>query len=300
MKKKIPVILDTDIGIDIDDTWALAMMLRSPELDVKLILTDTGDTRYRARLTAKLLEIAGRTDIPIGIGIPLENQPMPQVPWVGDYDLSNYPGAVYEDGVGALVDTIMKSTEPVTLISIGPVPNIAAALQRAPQITQQTRYVGMQGSIRYGENGSQPACAEYNIVKYAHACQEVFSAPWEMTITPLDTCGLIRLRGEKYTAVHSCNDPLIQALFENYHIWAKLFKDAAGIDPERESSVLYDTVAIYLAFSEEFLNIEKLPIRVTDDGYTVIDEKAKVIRCATSWKDQTEFENTLVRRLIGA
>jgi len=69
--KKIPVILDTDIGFDIDDLWALVMILKSPELDIKLITTDTGDTYYRAKLVAKTLEIANRTDIPIGVGIPL-------------------------------------------------------------------------------------------------------------------------------------------------------------------------------------------------------------------------------------
>ena len=69
----IPVILDTDIGFDVDDVWALAFLLRCPELEVKLITTTTGDTHYRARIVAKLLEIAGRTDIPIGIGIPLDH-----------------------------------------------------------------------------------------------------------------------------------------------------------------------------------------------------------------------------------
>ena len=67
-----PVILDTDIGFDVDDVWALAFLLRCPELDIKLITTDTGDTHYSAKIVAKLLQIAGRTDIPIGIGIPLD------------------------------------------------------------------------------------------------------------------------------------------------------------------------------------------------------------------------------------
>ncbi|ACK41425.1 MULTISPECIES: nucleoside hydrolase [Dictyoglomus] len=57
---KIPVILDTDIGTDMDDTWALAMLLNSPELDPKLITTVNGDTLYRAKLVAKLLKIAGK------------------------------------------------------------------------------------------------------------------------------------------------------------------------------------------------------------------------------------------------
>ncbi len=69
--KKIPVILDTNLGTDIDDSWAIAYMLKCPELDVKLITTATGDTTYRAKLCARLLRAGGRTDVPIGIGIPL-------------------------------------------------------------------------------------------------------------------------------------------------------------------------------------------------------------------------------------
>ena len=60
MKK--PVILDTDIGIDIDDTWALAMLLNSPELDLRLVSVATGDAAYRARLAAKFLDRAGRAE----------------------------------------------------------------------------------------------------------------------------------------------------------------------------------------------------------------------------------------------
>ena len=65
---RLPVVLATDIGTDIDDTWALAMLLRSPELDLKLVLTETGDPRYRAAVAAKFLEAAGRSDVPIGLG----------------------------------------------------------------------------------------------------------------------------------------------------------------------------------------------------------------------------------------
>ena len=79
----VPVILDTDIGLDVDDVWALAFMLKCPEIDVKLITTNTGDTTYSARLVAKLLEIAGRTDIPVGVGIPLDLLPARTRPgWV--------------------------------------------------------------------------------------------------------------------------------------------------------------------------------------------------------------------------
>ena len=66
---RIPVIIDTDIGSDIDDTWALAMALGCPEIDVRMVVTCTGDTHYRAKIVCKFLERVGRTDIPVGIGL---------------------------------------------------------------------------------------------------------------------------------------------------------------------------------------------------------------------------------------
>ena len=130
--RAIPVVLDTDIGTDIDDSWALAYLLRCPELDLKLVLTDTGDTRYRAKVAAKLLQRAGRTDVPVGIGRPgtMGEAERNLDPWVRGYDLGKYPGRVVEDGIGALIDTVMHSPEPVTIIAIGAVPNLAEALAR--------------------------------------------------------------------------------------------------------------------------------------------------------------------------
>ncbi|MCX6993736.1 MAG: nucleoside hydrolase [Kiritimatiellaeota bacterium] len=292
----IPVILDTDIGDDIDDTWALAMMLKSPELDVRLVVSDQGNTSYRARIIAKMLEVAQRTDIPVGIGIHQEIRPdaEPQGPWVADYDLKNYPGTVHDDGVKAIIDTIMRSSEPVTLICIGPVPNIAEALRREHRIASKCKFVGMFGSIRRSHREDGKVIAEWNVVSDIKACQKVFSAPWrEMVITPLDTCGQIRLKGRPYRRVCSSSDPLTQAVIENYRIWLK------G-KPDEQSSILFDTVAIYLAFAEDLLVMENLGIRVTDDGFTIPDPRARSIRCAIEWKDLDAFENLLVQRLTQA
>ena len=112
----IPTILDTDIGHDVDDVWALAFLLRCPEVEVKLITTSTGDTVYRAKLVAKILQFMDRTDIPIGIGIPLDDNPHTHDSWLGDFDLGQYLGLVIEDGVGAICDTIMQAKDPVSLI----------------------------------------------------------------------------------------------------------------------------------------------------------------------------------------
>lgn len=294
--KRIPVILDTDIGDDIDDTWALAMMLNSPELDVKLIVSDTGNTNYRAKIIAKLLETAGRTDIPVGVGLPFEVDHFAQQEWIKGYPLKDYPGTVHRDGIGAMIDTIMNSPEPITLICIGPVPNIGEALKREPRIAENARFVGMHGSVYKGYENSDTISPECNVVYFTPDCQKVFTAPWDVTITPLDTCGLVVLDGEQYQSILACDDPLIRAVIENYRIWTPSW-DALN-QPNIKSSTLFDTVAIHLAYSEKYLKMEELGIRVTDDGYTVIDEKAKRVHVAVKWTDFDGFKDELVARLL--
>ncbi len=299
-RTRIPLILDTDIGYDIDDTWALAMLLKSPEVDLKLVVSETNDTTYCSKLLAKMLTIAKRTDVPVGVGIKYNDTAGGQAAWVENYDLSSYAGKVHEDGVGALIETIMNSPEPITLCCIGPVPNIAAALEREPRIAERTRFVGMHGCLWGDRSGNMHA--EYNVKCFVPAAQKVFAAPWQggVTITPLDTCSHVVLTGERYRKVRDCQDPVVQALMDNYRYWAKYHQGPNyHPDPETRSTELYDTVAVYLTFSEELLVMEELGIRVTDDGFTRIDKAAKKLRCATEWKNLAAYEDFLVKRLTG-
>lgn len=298
--KPIPVIFDSDIGGDIDDTWALAYLLRSPELDLKLLVTDFGDTVYRAKVAARLLEVAGRSDVPIGIGLRQSAESGAQQEWVADYSLDQYKGTVHEDGIQAMIDLIRGSEEPLTLIAVGPAPNLAVALERAPDIAEKVRFVGMYGSVRVGYNGSPKPESEWNVRADIEAARAIFTAPWEMTLTPLDTCGTLKLTGENYAAVRGSKDPLAQAVLENYRLWLPhidwLPEDT---DPEVESTVLFDIVAVYLAFAEDFVEIEELGLRVTDDGMTIEDSSGKRARTAVRWKDRAALEAQIVERLAG-
>ena len=295
----IPVILDSDIGDDIDDTWALLMLLRSPEFDVKLVVSDFGNAIYRCRLFAKLLELAGCTHIPVGVGLDPDDEAGRQSGWIGDYRLDDYPGTVYRDGVQALIETVMQSPEPVTLLCIGPVPNIAEALRREPAIAHNARFVGMHGSIYKGYDGAATPAAEWNVKSNPGALQQVFAAPWDCTITPLDTCGLVTLTGANYQRIYRSEDPWLRALIENYRIWLPLAPFIKpGTDPGRMSTTLFDTVAVHAAYSQEFMVMEDLPLRVTDDGYTVVDRRnGRPVHCATKWQNIQAFKNRLVDTL---
>ncbi len=296
----IPVILSTDIGDDIDDTWALALALSCPELDVKLVVGDYGNPLPRARLIAKFLEAAGRTDIPVGVGFDAEcKADFRQAKWVEGYDLDRYPGKVHRDGVQAMIDLVRASKEPVTLICIGPVPNIAEALRREPRIAEKARFVGMHGSVRVGYGqGSKPA-AEWNVRANPAACRAALSAPWDITITPLDTCGLVQLRDGKFARVRECTDPMVRALMDNYRVWTEWNRahGNAGADPEKASSTLFDCVAVYLAVARDLCVMESLSLRVDDEGFTREDPAGCRMNVATRWKDLAAFEDWLAKRL---
>ena len=296
----VPVILDTDIGDDIDDTWALALLLKSPELDLKLVVGDYGEAQYRARLLAKLLERAGRSDVPVGVGLDIApHGDGRQAAWVKDYNLKSYPGKVRADGVQAIIDTIMNSPQPVTLICIGPMPNIAEALKREPRIAQHARFVGMQGSVHVGYGGAKQPQAEWNVKADPKACQQVFAAPWDITITPLDTCGLVTLTGDRYRRVRDTTDRNVADLIANYRIWLTNQPTLAQDMADKHSTTLFDPVAVYLAIGPDQCVMEKLNLRVTDDGFTVIDPQARQVNVATQWKDLGAYEDFLVERLTG-
>ncbi len=289
----IPVILDTDIGGDIDDTWALGLLLRCPELKTKLVVTATADTFYRARLTAKFLDQFGRADVPLAAGIrqPSDGPRERQKNWIGDYQMSDYPQKIREDGVQALIDCVKASPEPVTLVAIGPLTNVAEAVRRAPEIAGRCRFVAMAGSIRRGHENEDHPIAEFNVVKDIAAAQVVFAAPWrESIITPLDSCGLVRLTGARYQAVTKSADPLAKLIIQNYRCWL-------GDKDEERSSVLYDAVAVYLAFADEWLQMEELGLRVDDAGFTLVDPTAPKFKVATGWRNLDAFNDFLVERL---
>ncbi len=292
---KIPVIFDTDIGDDIDDTWALIMLLKSPQLDVKLITTTCHNADARGKLLAKLLTVAGRTDIPIGLG-PGGGGKTRQDEWTRDFRLDKYSGKIYKDGARAIVDTINNSREPVTVICVGPLQTMSAALVKDPGIGSKAFFVGMHGSVYKGYGGGKKPSAEYNVRRDAAAARRVLSAPWRRTmITPLDTCGIVQLGGKHFQALKESNDPLVKALLENYRIWAK----KKHVDELNRSSTLYDTVAIYLAYpgAKDLTKLVALSISVTDDGFTRVDPKGTKMAVATEWENLDAYRHLVTEVL---
>ncbi len=300
---KTPVVIVTDIGTDIDDSWAVALALRSPELDVKLILTDAADTTYRAKIVGKLLEAAGRTDVAVGVGeeIPSKGETLETLtPWVGSYDLGKYPGKVYRNGGDALADLVAKSDRTVTVIAIGPVPSLALALKRYPALAPKCRFVGMYGSFDVGYGGGAPS-PETNVRVDPSGFRTVLAAGWkDILLTPLDTCGFVGLAGERYHAIWSATgDPLLRALIESYCIFAPRQTWMTCDYYATRSTTLFDCVAVYLAYSEDLVEVETVRFDVDDAGYTKrAPGGAFTARVALRWRNRDGFEAQLAGRLL--
>jgi inosine-uridine nucleoside N-ribohydrolase len=292
----VPVILDTDLGDDIDDTWALAMMLGLPEqIDLKLVVTASDNTPIKTRLTAKILEKMGHGDVPLGMGKQTSDNPINQESWIGDYDVEDYPGAFHEDGVQALIDMIMASEEMITLCVIGPQTNIAEALKREPEIAKKARVVAMAGSVYVGYQGKPEPQPEWNVLKDVAAARAVFAAPWEVVYAPLDVCGTLTLEGARYEAVANSEHPLAKVTIENYEGWKNRKHYAANA-----SSVLFDTTAIYLCYADALMKTETVKLSLDDKGLTYPDpENGRPVICALDWNDREGFEKLLVEALTG-
>ncbi len=296
----IPVILDTDIGTDIDDTWALAMLLNSPEVQLEAVVTSHGDTHYRALLAAKMLAVAGREDVPVGEGAGdgrLAPDRRGQETWLDGYEADAYGGVYRTDGARLMVDTIMSSPATVTVLCIGPASTTAQALAMAPEMATKARFVGMHGAVRSGYHGSPTPVPEYNVFIDVAAFRTVLAAPWPITLTPLDTCGIVRLEDDEYARVRDAQTPLMRALMANYRAWAGTLGHPEIA--ERASTTLFDTVAVYLAFADALVEMETIRLAVRDDGLTYEAEDGRLVNAALGWADLSAFRQALIHRLIG-
>lgn len=295
----IPVVYDTDIGGDIDDVWALSFLVHSPELELKLVTINKGGVQRKAQVAAKLLTAMGRDDVPIAIGRTNERWTPRYYDWASDFDLSNYDGAVTDDGVEKMIQTIeADSTGRLRLLAVGPMLNVAGVLERRSDLAERVELVAMSGSIYTGYGGSEAPDAEANVEVAPDAARHAYAADWKrFVIAPLDVTGGLHLAGDRYRSIYESDAPTPQAIISAYKVFEPN-ADFADVDVTRRSSTLHDAAAVYLAFSEAYLGLETLSLRVTDDGYTRVDpENGHTVEAALDWTNESAFKDLLVKRL---
>jgi purine nucleosidase len=150
---KIPLLFDTDIGSDIDDTVALTYLLAQPRCELLGITTVTGDPQVRAQLVDTVCQNFGRKEIPIHSGAArplLVPQQQPEVPQ--KTVLSKYPHREHfapNTAIDFLRQTIRSRPHEITLLAVGPFTNVGLLFALDPEIpTLLKQLVIMGGNFR--------------------------------------------------------------------------------------------------------------------------------------------------------
>ncbi|HSS96696.1 MAG TPA: nucleoside hydrolase [Terriglobales bacterium] len=253
------IIIDTDIGDDIDDAFAIALALRSPELQILGISTTFGDTELRARLTDRLLAEAGRQDIPVAAGTPTSfksNFTQRTYAEGGHFAKSSHPNAT-----DFILEQIRKSPNQITLVAIGPLVNVGALIDKdADTFRKLKRVVLMGGSVyrRYGDMGYAPPRGpepEWNIKNDIPSAQKLFASGVPIFMMPLDSTQL-KLDEVKRPLIFRTGTPLTDALTLLYTEWGQ------------QTPTLFDVMTLAYILNPKLCPVTPMHITVDDQGST--------------------------------
>ncbi|GAA1702313.1 nucleoside hydrolase [Microbacterium sediminicola] len=285
MSTRIPVYLDCDTGVD--DAVALAYLLRSDAVDLVGIGTVSGniDSAQAARNTLDLLELAGHPDIPVAIGahdhvthpygggakhVHGENG-------IGGVEL---PRAAAEpdarDAVQLLIDLSHAHAGMLQVLTIGPVTNIAHALERDPSLPSRIAGVTAMGGAALAQGNITPV-AEANIYNDPEAADVMLRADWDTVLVPLDITMQHTLHDGDRERLLASNDPFVRAVGEILDHYLDFYVEEFG---ERLSPLHDPLAAMAVAGAAGIGRPLRVPVEIDTTqgpgrGQTVVDMRGQ-------------------------
>jgi len=298
VQSAIPIVFDTDIGTDIDDALALLLALASSEVRVIGVTTVDGDVDLRARIAARILGYAGRSDIPVfrGRREPIGPGRMPTMlghegcgVFVGSY---KGPEAPVRDMPAEEWLVEASRDEPFHLVAVGPYTNIAAALELDPTFAERVLKLTVMGGMVRGE--SYPRSWRAHLLRkgidFAHPDHNTASDPQAalilarsgipMTWVTINMTLGVPLRKQSLERLRSVKNPLSGVIVRMLEIWRDqwfhLF-EASRPDqmPFSEDTVafLHDPLALSSLFPIDWLKLQSMRLKFcVEDPYFRIQE----------------------------
>src|SRR5215469_4786946 len=232
------IIIDTDPGID--DSMAIFYALQSPELEVIGLTTVFGNASTSTCTTnaLRLLEIAGRSDIPVFSGAQRSlTRPFPGgAPWVhgadgqGNTDLAApLLAASMEPAAQFIAEQVLQSPGEVTLVAIAPLTNVALALLLYPDLATHIAQIVLMGGNAYREGNASPA-AEANIRNDPESADIVLGAECPVTMIGLDVTHKVMMSGHQLDQIGGFANPRAEHLARILPFYRQFYRSRYGHD----------------------------------------------------------------------
>lgn len=274
------IIIDTDPGQD--DAVAILLALAAPELKVLGLTIVAGNVSLdrTVKNALQVCELAGRSDLPVFAGCdrPIRHtlETAEHVHGASGLDGTDLPDPVMTVQAAHAVDFIIETlsdapTNTITLCPLGPLTNIATALQRAPEIAPKIKEIVLMGGA-YFEVGNMTPAAEFNIYVDPEAAEIVFKSGIAITMLPLDVTHKALTSRAWIDELHRLGTPVTKAVagwtdfFERFDV-AKYGGTGAPLhDPCVIAHLIDDSI-----FSGKFVNVEIETQSELTRGMTVAD-----------------------------
>jgi purine nucleosidase len=252
------VILDTDIGGDVDDAYALTLLVTLRKANILGITTASGASEQRAQLAAKLLARLGRPDIPVYAGAQSEIPLSRQYEWARGF---RSPSLMKVQAIDFLREQIRHAPKHITLIAIGPLTNIGNLFERYPWTAKQVKNIVMMGgAVELGYNGQAPPVPEYNIQSDPISARIVFESGAPITMAALDATAILQLDEERQKKLYALGTPATDALAALTNLWGN------------KHPTLFDPMAVSRALGYHFADELPQHLVVEDDGLTHVTD----------------------------
>lgn len=285
--QKHKVIFDSDLGGDIDDAFALALLLSSPEIEVLGIVMADGNTEARARVATKFLKETGYEDIPLILGRQTHEGFNTQFDWAKEQQIS----ALEISGVDFILQQLDLYPNEVTLITVGPVTNMQDLLSKDPTaLARCKRVVSMFGSFYVGYDAWPVPTNEWNVRANVSASQVFVSSDSNIEYLPLDATGHVKLLQDNREKAFTADNKFAKPLAELYQLWRK----ETWAYPDL---TLFDAVAIGYVLWPELFKGRPAHVEVVGEGYTIIQESIPANSVVVLEIDSNEFINRMLDRI---
>ncbi|MFE5318193.1 nucleoside hydrolase [Paenibacillus sp. NPDC056579] len=256
------IILDTDIGTDSDDAVALSLALRSPEIKLEGVTTVYGNVHVRAEIAKKIMALSGDSEVEVYPGVVQTLLHNREVFWAGiegeGLDIDDQGRNDGKHAVDFIIETVMNNPDQITLVTIGPLTNIAAAIIREPRLVRHVKEIVMMGGVvRLGSSAVELPPIEHNVKCDPEAASLVFSSGAPILMVGLDVTRQVAITRQDKDDLTASATPLAVTLtkqIEGYMDYRK-----------RDFTFMHDPLAVALLIDRQLVTTRRMSIRVDYD-----------------------------------